>query len=103
MRLQRIGVAGERPSDCICFPCDQQPFFALPQDQEVAAKIKCPIHGERFQPRLHIFVAKWRLESETKRWLRLSDQYRKAWHATFPPGSWPESSPQEAIPSITGQ
>lgn len=82
----------EQCPDCICFPQSEQPFFATRADQELAAKIKCPTHGDRFQPRLHIFLARWRLESEKVRWLRLSSQYHKAWHATFPPGSWPETS-----------
>jgi hypothetical protein len=44
-----------------------------------------PLHGTRFTPRFHIFVAAWRWENELKfRWPRLSAQYHKAWAASFP-------------------
>src|SRR5436305_10056209 len=93
---QMARAKGKVSLDCICFPLNEQPFFASPQDEEIAAKAKCPIHGERFQPCFHIYIAQWRMENERKRWLRLSPQYHKAWHASFPPGSWPESSPEKA-------
>jgi len=83
-RLLRIGVAGELPSDCICFPENEQPFFCFPSEEEIAAIVKCPLHGNRFrQPVVHIYVAKWRREGEPKRRQRLSSQYRKAWLASF--------------------
>jgi|SRR5215831_17243781 len=70
-------------ADCICFPENEQPFFCLPPEEEIAAKVKCPLHGNRFrQPRNHIYVAKWRRESEQKRRRRLSPQYQKAWLAS---------------------
>jgi len=58
---------------------------------EIAAEVKCPLHGERFKtPRFHIYVAKWLRE---KLWRLLysrhSEQYRKAWFASFPPELWP--------------
>jgi hypothetical protein len=31
----------------------------------------------------------WRRESEKKRWHCLSEQYHKAWFASFPPELWP--------------
>jgi hypothetical protein len=94
-RAEQIAkTKGKVSPDCICFPGNEQPFFASPQDQEIAVKTKCPIHGERFQPRIHIYVAQWRIENEKKRWLHLSPQYHKAWHSSFSPGSWPESSPE---------
>jgi hypothetical protein len=44
------------------------------------------LHGKRFTPCFHIFVAAWRWENEVKfRWPRLSAQYHKAWAASFPP------------------
>ena len=52
--------------------------------------MKCPLHGERFKPiRFHIYVGKWRRESEPRRRQLLSPQYRKAWDAGFPPELWP--------------
>jgi hypothetical protein len=90
IRLQHIGVAGERPSNCICFPADEQPFFGFPIEREIAAKVKCALHGDRFQPMFHLYVPKWRRENEKKvRWFRLSPQYHKAWHAGFPLDLWP--------------
>jgi hypothetical protein len=57
----------------------------FPSEEEIAAKIKCPLHGNRFrQPIFHIYVAKWRREGKPKRRQRLSPQYQKAWLASFP-------------------
>ena len=72
-------------ADCICFPENEPPFFCFPSEEEIAAKVKCPLHGNRFrQPMVHIYVAKWRREGEPKRRQRLSPQYQKAWLASFP-------------------
>ena len=44
------------------------------------------VQGQRFTPLIHTYVAKWLRE---KLWERLStfhsEQYRKAWFASFPP------------------
>jgi hypothetical protein len=70
--------------NCICFPEEEQPFFCDPSEEEVAAKAKCPLHGDRFkQPIFHVYVPWWRRESESVRRERLSAQYRKAWEVTF--------------------
>jgi len=51
--------------DCLCFPEKEQPFFCLPFEEEVAAKVKCPLHCDRFrQPIFSLYVAKWRREKE---------------------------------------
>jgi hypothetical protein len=72
-------------TDCICFPENEPPFFCFPSEEEIAAKVKCPLHDNRFrQPIFQIYVAKWRRESEKKRRQRLSPQYQKAWLASFP-------------------
>jgi hypothetical protein len=90
IRLQRIGVAGERPSDCICFPENEPPFFGFPIEQEIASEVKCPLHGDRFQPMFHLYVPKWRRDNEQSvRWFRLSEQYHKAWYAGFRLDLWP--------------
>ena len=69
---------------------DEQPFFGFPLEEQIAAKTLCPLHGVRFEPIFHIYVPKWRRENEKKiRWFRLSPQYHKAWHASFPPELWP--------------
>jgi len=48
------------------------------------------VQGQRFTPLIHTYVAKWLRE---KLWERLStfhsEQYRKAWFASFPPELWP--------------
>jgi hypothetical protein len=68
---------------CICFPNTEPPFFCSPWEEEIAARVKCPLHGNRFrQTTFHIYVAKWRRESEPIRRQRLSWQYQKAWSAS---------------------
>jgi hypothetical protein len=76
--------------DCICFPPNEPPFFCFPVEEEVAGEVKCPLHGERFQHRFHIYVAKWYREKSAKILRdRLSAQHQKAWLASFPPALWP--------------
>lgn len=53
-------------AECICFPENEQPFFGLPIEEQIAAKVKCPIHGDRFKPIFHIYVPKWRRENEKR-------------------------------------
>ena len=76
---------------CICFPKNEPPFFGFPIEEQIAAEVKCPLHGDRFKtPRFHIYVAKWLRE---KLWKLLhsrhSQQYIKAWIASFPDELWP--------------
>ena len=79
---KRVGLGAPA---CICFPADEEPVFRTDEEQETAAKVHCPLHGKRFEPRIHIYVAVWRWEREVKyRWPRLSEQYHKAWRASFP-------------------
>jgi hypothetical protein len=77
--------------DCICFPKHEPPFFGWPIEEQMAAKVKCPLHGERFKsPQFHVYVAKWLREKlPGLLWSRHSEQYRKAWFAVFPPELWP--------------
>ncbi len=90
LRLQRVGVGGERASDCICFPDQERPSFGFPIEMEIAGKVKCPLHGEQFTPLFHLYVAKWFRETRWKHlWTGHSEQYRKAWFARFPPELWP--------------
>jgi hypothetical protein len=82
-RLERAEHAVKTQSkfstDCICFPENEPPFFGFPLEQEIAAKVKCALHGDRFEPRFYIYVPRWRRENEKKvRWFRLSPQYHKA-------------------------
>jgi hypothetical protein len=87
LRLQGIGGTGEGSLNCICFPENEQPFFCSPDEELVAARVKCPLHGNRFrQPISHIYVSAWLAEKEpARRRQRLSAQCRKAWAASFPP------------------
>jgi hypothetical protein len=92
-RIERLELATRAQSrfsaECICFPANEPPFFGFPIEQQIAAKVKCPLHNERFKPLFHLYVPGWRRESEKKRWHRLSEQYHKAWFASFPPELWP--------------
>ena len=85
-----VGAQSIFSPDCICFPENEQPFFSHPVEESVAARVKCPLHGERFkQPIFHIYVSRWRREKEPARRQRLSAQYRKAWDTSFPAELWP--------------
>jgi len=77
--------------DCICFPEKEKPFFCKPHEEKIAAKVKCPLHGERFkQPIFHVYVSKWLRDAQPSHlWSAHSEQYRKAWFASFPPELWP--------------
>jgi hypothetical protein len=76
--------------DCICFPKNEQPFFGLPIEGEIAAGLKCPRHGERFKPQYQVYVSQWmRVKIWPTLWRKHSEQYRKAWFASFPPELWP--------------
>lgn len=62
-RLERAEQAAKAEhrfsTECICFPEDEPPFFAFGIEFEMLTRVKCPLHGERFTPRFHIYVAKW--------------------------------------------
>jgi hypothetical protein len=82
--------------DCTCFPAEEQPFFCHLYEEDIAAKVKCPLHGDRFkQPVYVMYVSKWRREKEPARRQRLSPQYQKAWKASFPPELWPAEEETE--------
>src|SRR5262245_30662858 len=89
-RLEQVANPhAEFAADCICFPAKEPPFFGFPIEREIAAGVKCPLHGERFVLRPHIYAAKWRRQREQVRRERLGPQYHKAWNASFPPELWP--------------
>jgi hypothetical protein len=50
--------------DCICFPENERPFFLYEEVEAVAARVKCPVHGERFSPVRHLYISDWRREVE---------------------------------------
>jgi hypothetical protein len=69
--------------DCICFPDKEPSLFCEELEEEMAAQVKCPLHGERFKPQqFFIYVASWVRENEPAHRQRLSAQHSKAWDAS---------------------
>jgi hypothetical protein len=86
--LEQIVSLGHFPDVTQLHSCGfgewRKPFFCFPSEEEIAAQVKCSLHGNRFrQPIFHIYVAKWRREGEPRRRQRLSSQYQKAWSASL--------------------
>jgi len=81
-----IGEKVEAPfDDCICFPRNEQPFFGFEIEKEIATAVKCPSHGDRFRSDwTFVYASTWRRRTEGVRRERLSQQYQKAWLASFP-------------------
>jgi len=92
-RIQRAEEAMKTLSivspECICFPEHEQPFFGFDYERDLAFATKCPLHGDRFQRRPHLFVAGWKIEREKTRRQTLSARFHKAWIASFPPSQFP--------------
>jgi hypothetical protein len=83
--------------DCICWPENELPFFGFDIEREIAAQVKCPVHGKRtFWRILHLYIPKWRRENQQKRLSSRSPQYQKAWNASFPPELWPAEEEETA-------
>lgn len=76
-------------ADCICFPKDDPPRFFSSKEQEIALAVKCPIHGQRFEPQVGLdrMIAMWMILSRYTVFVGRSEQYRPAWAAAFP--DWP--------------
>ena len=77
--------------ECICFPDQEQPTFYWRVEWEIAARLKCPVHGDRFRlvPFRWFYVADWILEKPDAFLAYRSPKFRKAWYASFPPELWP--------------
>ena len=92
-RIERAEQAAKAQSkfssECISFPPNEQPFFGFPIEEKIAAELKCPLHGDRFMRFFRLYVPSWRRENERKRWAQRSEQFRKAWLASFPNELWP--------------
>src|SRR5438067_1084061 len=58
-RLQHIALAGEHLPRCICFPENEHPSFGFRVELEIAALVKCPIHGDRSRSWGFLYAAKW--------------------------------------------
>jgi len=76
-------------ADCICFPENEPPLYAFGLEYLMLKRLKCPLHGERSVRLNPIYVAQWVREKIPSFVERQSDQYRKAWFATFLPDLWP--------------
>jgi hypothetical protein len=91
-RAEEAAKARSRFStQCICFPANEPPSFNWPVEQEIAARVTCLLHGDRFNPlTFFVYVSQWLRE---KRQILMqthhSEQYCKAWDASFPPNLWP--------------
>jgi len=86
--------------ECICFPENEPPSFGFPIEQEIASRVKCPLHGNRWKWTFHrIYVSKWLREKFERKRETLSPQHRKAWTASFPRYLWPaeEEKTEEGI------
>jgi hypothetical protein len=72
--------------DCICFPGPEPPSFTSDEEQEAAHRVKCRLHGDRFQNHFHLYLAPWRIERIAMEWKNRNAQYKKAWLASgLPP------------------
>jgi hypothetical protein len=99
-RIERAEQAAKAKSkfapECRCFPENEPPFFAFEIELEMLTRVKCPLHGRRFKPLYRIFVAKWlRAKQPQHLWTHHSEQYRKAWFASFPPNLWPAEEEED--------
>ena len=91
-RLERaVKTQSKVSADCICFPETEEPQLAFDIEYKIAGEVKCPLHGERFKPpQLRVFMAGWfREKRQAALWTHHSEQYRKAWFASFPEDLWP--------------
>lgn len=97
---------------CICYPDGCTPWVGFPILDMIAFLVKCPLHGDRFSMRdlkPYIYAPPWMREKIYRLILnrspsyyvfsnsprRVSEQYRKAYHASFPPDLWPGQEEQE--------
>jgi hypothetical protein len=98
-RLERAEAAlrkkglGQPLTNCTCFPNNaKSPFFLYPGIRELAFRLKCSLHGDRFQPASAEIPGDdpSRIDLEVGwTWRHASEQYRKAWNATFQNSEWP--------------
>jgi hypothetical protein len=103
---RRANVLSRCDPLCICYPAGYKPLVGFPILDPIAFLVKCPLHGDRFNGRdvgPDIYVAAWSREKIYRLiWSRspslaifsklprqASEQYRKAYLASFPPDLWP--------------
>ena len=106
-RAQRLAKVQSRfDARCICYPERCVPWVGFPILDTIAFLVKCPLHGDRFSwkdVKPYIYVSKWQREKMYRLILdrspsfyvfsklpcQVSEQYRKAYLASFPPDLWP--------------
>jgi hypothetical protein len=78
-----------RLAECICF--DRAPFFFYEAVREIALRVPCSVHGQRTAKEAsYNTLDDQRREWETGCWWpRDSEDYRRAWNASFKNGPWP--------------
>jgi len=74
---------------CICFRENELLYVGFSVELEIAARLKCPLHGERFKLTSHAYFPKWVRRIVWRTLDARSEQYQKAWSASFPPELWP--------------
>jgi len=100
IRIERAELVAKAQSkhsaECLCFPENESPFFAFEIELNMLTRVKCPLHGERFKPMFRLYVAKWlRAKQPSLLWTHHSEQYRRAWFASFPPDLWPAEEDED--------
>ncbi len=89
--------------DCICFPANEPAVFFSDEEQETAYRVKCPLHGDRFQKHYHLFRPAWLRERQAMAWKNRDAQYKKAWLASdlpAPENGMPPMNADEARETI---
>ena len=99
---ERIKKLSKYSSACICFPETEPPSFGFAVMRDIAFRVKCPLHGERFKVFSHLYVPRWHREHADRYRHLGSRQYQKAWMASFPLNLWPavEEEKEEGIKII---
>src|SRR5712691_4244337 len=85
-------MAEHFPETCLCFPADEQPWFRWRAEAEEAAKVLCPVHGQRFHSvqRYHLYQALHFYVTDFEHgWQDWSPQYQRAMRASLDPTRWP--------------
>jgi hypothetical protein len=116
----RARVESRLDPRCICYPEGCAPWVGFPILDTIAFLVKCPLHGDRFSwkdVKTRIYVSKWLREKMYRLVFdrspsfyvfsnlpfQVSEQYHKAYLASFPPDLWPveeETKEGEGGPTI---
>ncbi len=100
--------------ECICYPKGSTPWVAFRIQYEIAFSVKCPAHGDRFSwddVGKFVYCVKWLRTRVHRRILdgcpglglfskssrQVSEQFRKAYLASFPVDLWSAEEEEEKI------